>query len=75
MNNICDTQKNIYKKSGTNARIFITNDNKIIKSIPINNNKEYNIIKSIYNNIQNYSLKKLFVNIIEIKKCNKYNYY
>ena len=68
MNNICDTQKKFYKKSSRTARIFITNDNKIIKSIPINKNKEYNIIKSIYNIIQNYSLKKLFVNIIEIKK-------
>jgi hypothetical protein len=75
MNNICNTTKKFYKKKGSPATIFITNDNKIIKAIPINKNREYNIIKSIYNKIQNYPLKKLFVNIIEIKKCKKFNYY
>jgi hypothetical protein len=75
INNICNIQKKFYQKKGSPATIFITNDNKIIKSIPVNKNREYSIIKSIYNKIQNYELKQLFVNIIQIKKCDKYNYY
>ena len=46
MNNLCLKKKKIYKKSGSKfAKIYITENNYIIRSILKNKNKEKNIIQ------------------------------
>ena len=73
--NICEIDKNFLTKSGSNAIIFQTNDNRIIKSKKyVNKNNETKYIKYI-KQIQDNNIKQLFVNIVEVKQCNKYMYY
>ena len=75
VNNICKIKKTKYKKAGSTAIIYKTYDNKIIKVIPLKSNKEYNIVKKIYEKLKKSNINVLFVNILQIKKCGEYNYY
>jgi len=72
--NLCTENKQFFKKNETPARIYLTSNNKIIKSIPVKTNKEYPMMK-ILQKLPNVKAKIFFVKVDEIKRCNKDNFY
>jgi serine/threonine protein kinase len=72
---ICKINKKFYKKSGSSATLYQTQNNKIIKSKPVSNKNKETITLQRIKEIKNDTIRQLFSNIIEIKTCNQDIYY
>lgn len=75
MENLCKKDKVlINKRRYTSARLYITKNDKIIKTIPAKDDKEKEYLK-IIKGITNTKIAIFFVNIEEIKKCKSNNFF
>lgn len=75
IDDICKINKKIYRKAGSDATLYQTRNNKIIKSKPLSNKNKETIALLRIKDIKNDTIRQLFSNIIEIKRCNQDTYY
>jgi hypothetical protein len=82
MKDICKVSKILNKKQGlSHAKLYLTSDNKIIKSIPIKKDTESKWLKKVNSlgrnstDTKKNNINKLFNLYLDKKRCQKNNYY
>lgn len=71
---ICKLDKKFYKKSGGRGTIFITPDEDIIKSVPVEEDQEKKWFKILRKKVRYPYIRMINLPVVS-KKCDEYNYY